>query len=117
MSGVTVFVTAGGTISLNYSDLGELSGTEITGLENGMTYLIKVYSPSVLLYSPSLGTAGNGCITNLPNDQLVVVIYNAYADLQSQDMAVYYVTQNGSLSAKSGEHRNICGRNNFGPDQ
>ncbi len=40
----TYYVKADGTLSANASDIAELTGTEITGLSNGTSYLVSVYS-------------------------------------------------------------------------
>ena len=57
----TYFVQSGGTLSTIEAQIGNLSGIQIIGLTNAMTYKVEYATP--LLASGSLGTAGNGKIT------------------------------------------------------
>ena len=103
VQGTTYFVSADGTLLLSSSDLGALSGTAITGLDNDETYLVEVYSPSVILYPHSLGNAGDGRITGLPHAQIVVIVSHSYTAIQEGALSVYYVTADGALSANSAD--------------
>ena len=70
--GSTVYyVNADGTLSANASDSAALTGTTITGLTNGTTYLVEEYK--VILASGSLGTAGNGEIYGLTSGSAYIV--------------------------------------------
>ncbi len=78
-----------GTLTPNESEIEALLGTEIIGLTNGLTYKVEEYIPApveeepeepgtVILDSSSLGTAGDGKISELTPGKTYKVIIIAY---------------------------------------
>jgi hypothetical protein len=84
------YVKGDGTLTLVESESEALLGTEIVGLTNGETYKVEEYTPTpveapveeepgtVILDSSSLGTAGDGKISELTPGKTYKVIIIAY---------------------------------------
>ena len=63
VNGVTEYVKADGTLSTIESEAGKLSGTEIIGLINGITYKVETYTHTPITYTLTYTAGSNGTIT------------------------------------------------------
>ncbi|NSC06888.1 lectin-like domain-containing protein [Clostridium saccharobutylicum] len=101
--GITYYIKADGTLSIDPFEEGSLTGTEITGLTNGVTYKVTDVTPTAVTLSsdsPAGLTAGDGKITGLTSGHKYYV---------TSDEITYYVKADGTLSIDPLEEGSLTG--------
>ncbi|PCN43696.1 hypothetical protein B9C88_14755, partial [Brevibacillus laterosporus] len=97
------YVKADGTLSATEGELAELTGTEITGLDNSKIYKVIEVPAQVTLAGGSEGTAGDATITGLADGTTYKV---TVTDAVGEETAMYTVA-NGTLTATKGDKKGL----------